>query len=151
MRDLKVIVFKLNNELCGVDSVQVQEIVKYFETSKLTGMPEFIEGVITLRGKVIPVIDLNKRFEIGQTEITETAKIIITKTDENLVGYLVNDVTEILNILDDDIEAPPEMILKAGNSHLLGIGKVGSKLISILNLDKVLISSELTDIEKLNK
>lgn len=151
MGDMKVVVFKLNNELCGVDSAQVQEIVKYSETAKLPRMPKFIDGVINLRGKVIPVIDLNERFELGQTGITKKTKIIITKTDENLIGFLVNDVSEILNISDDDIEAPPEMILKSGNDHLMGIGKVDEKLISLLNFNKVLVASEVKKIKNLNK
>jgi purine-binding chemotaxis protein CheW len=149
MRDLKVVVFKLNNELCGVESDQVQEIVKYAETSKLPKMPKFIEGIINLRGKVVPIINLNLRFEGGNTEITKKTKVIITKIDENIIGFMVNDVTEILNLTEGDIEPPPEMLFNTGNNHLVGVGKVGGRLISILDFKKLLTSGEVKKIKKI--
>lgn len=151
MSDIKVVVFRLNAEICGVESNQVQEIVKYQEMTRLLKMPKFIDGVITIRGNIIPVINLNTRFGIGQTDITKKTKIIISNIEGNLAGFLVNDVTEMLSLPENDIEAPPEIILKSGNEHLSGIGKVGDKVISILNLNKILENAEIKKIGKLNK
>ena len=146
MAELQVVVFSLNNEFCGVDTSQVQEIVKYQEVTKVPRMPKFIEGLINLRGKVVPVINLNTRFELGKSDITKKTKIIITNLNNSPVGFIVNDVSEIIKLLDEDTEVPPELIQKAGNEYLRSVGKKDGKLISILNFDRILTDTEIKKI-----
>jgi purine-binding chemotaxis protein CheW len=151
MYELQIVVFSLNDETCGVDTPQVLEIVKYQEIAKVPEMPEFIDGIINLRGKIVPIINLNKRFDLGATEITKKTKIIITKQKENYVGFVVNDVSEILRLTEEELEISPSIIAKAGNSYLKSIGKRDGKLISILDLNNILTSVEISKLESTEK
>ncbi|NLL04633.1 MAG: purine-binding chemotaxis protein CheW [Clostridiaceae bacterium] len=147
MDGIQIVVFTLNDEICGVETTQVKEIVKYESTTKMPNMPKFIDGVINLRGTVVPVVDLNKRFALGNMEITKKTKIIINDIEGKLVGFIVNDVSEITKIPAQDIEDTPEIIKKIDNSYLKNVGKKGEKLISILDLSTVLTDTELNSIE----
>ncbi|WP_010252513.1 chemotaxis protein CheW [Acetivibrio cellulolyticus] len=142
----KIVVFTLNNEVCGVDTIQVREIVKYEEITKLPKMPQFIAGVISLRGTVVPVVNLNQRFELGDSEITKKTKIIITDLEGKLIGFIVNDVLEIIKLSAENIESTPEIIRKIDNSYLKNVGKNGDNLISILDLSTILTDTEIRNL-----
>lgn len=143
MSEMQIVVFSLNGEFCGAYTAQVHEIVKYQQLEKISGIPKFLDGIVTLRGNAIPVISLNRRFDLGEKDTDKKTKIIITETGGRKLGYIVNDVSEILKISDEDMEEAPEMVVRSGNRHILGIGKKGNKLISILNLSKILDESEI--------
>jgi len=147
MEGMQIVVFSLNDGICGVDTSQVKEIVKYEEVTKMPKMPKFIEGVINLRGNVVPIVNLNKRFRLGDTEITKKTKVIITHIDGKFIGFLVNDVYEIISLSSEDIEETPDLIRKVYNDYLKCVGKKGDKLISILDLSIVLTDSELEELE----
>ena len=151
MGEMQTVVFSLNNELCGANTSQVEEIIKYQDVAKVPGSVEFVEGVANLRGKIVPVINLNKKFELGETTITKKTKIIITRVNESNVGFIVNDVSEIVKFSDDDIEVVPDMIKKVGNAYLMGVGKKGDMLISILDLPRILTDSEVKKINDVIK
>lgn len=148
MEGMQIVVFALNDEVCGVDTTQVKEIVKYETITKMPNMPQFIDGVISLRGAVIPVVNLNKRFYLGETEITKKTKIIITDLEGKLIGFIVNDVSEIIKLAPEEIEATPEIIRKIDNSYLINVGKKDQNIISILDLSKILTDSEIMNINK---
>jgi len=147
MAETQVVVFALNRENCGVETSQVQKIVKYQDIFKVAKMPKFIEGIFNYRGSVIPAIDLNKRFEFGETQITDNTKIVVTQIRNNLVGFIVNDVMEILTLSEEDIEETPEIISSNGNNFLKCVGKKNEKLISILDLSLILNDSEIKKID----
>lgn len=147
MAETQVVVFSLNKENCGVETSQVQKIVKYQDVFKVAKMPKFIEGIFNYRGSVIPAIDLNKRFEFGETQITNNTKIVVTQIKNSLVGFIVNDVSEILTLADGDIEETPEIIYSYGNNFLKCVGKKNDKLISILDLGLILNESEVKKID----
>lgn len=147
MAEMQLVVFSLNDELCGADTSQIQEIVKYQDVTKVPRMPKFVDGIINLRGRVIPIINLNKRFELGETEITKKTKIIITKIDNSYIGFVVNDVSEIIKLSENEIETPPEIIQKDGSEYLRGVGKKEDKLISILNLNSIMTNVEIEKLE----
>lgn len=147
MEGMQIVVFTLNDEVCGVDTTQVKEIVMYETLTKMPKMPQFIDGVINLRGMVVPVVNLNKRFELGDTQITKKTKIIITDLSGKLVGFIVNDVSEIMKLPPESIENTPEIIRKIDNSYLKNVGKNGENLISILDLSTILTDSEIKNIE----
>jgi len=142
MEELQVVVFSLNDELCGAETSQVNEIVKYQEINKVPRMPKFIEGLINLRGKVVPVINLNKRFELGETNVTKKTKIIITQINEGFLGFIVNDVSEIVKFSSENIEVAPDIINKSGNEYLKYVCKKEEKIISILDLKCILSENE---------
>ncbi|MDP4092699.1 MAG: chemotaxis protein CheW [Bacillota bacterium] len=149
MNDLQIVVFSLNRELCGVDTSHVQEIILCKDIVKVAKMPKFIEGVINYRGIMVPIINLNKRFGFGETEITKKTKIIITRINEILLGFMVNEVPEIIKVAGNEIEPAPEILKQAGNVYMKNIAKVNSKIISVLDLGLILKDDELKKIEKI--
>ncbi|MDQ2085278.1 chemotaxis protein CheW [Herbivorax sp. ANBcel31] len=144
---MQIVVFTLNDELCGVDTCQVNEIVKYEGLTKMPKMPKFIDGIINLRDRVVPVVNLNKRFNLGETEITKKTKIIITEIEKKYIGFIVNNVTEILKLPPEKIESTPDIIQKSYNRYLEYVGKKDEKLISILDLSSILTDKELDKID----
>lgn len=143
MEGIQVVVFTLNDEVCGVETTQVKEIVKYESITKMPDMPKFIDGVISLRGTVVPVVNLNKRFGLGETEITKKTKIIINDIEGKLIGFIVNDVSEIIKIPAQDIENTPDLIKETHNSYLKNVGRRGEELISILDFSAILTDTEI--------
>ena len=147
MEGIQIVVFTLNDEVCGVETTQVKEIVKYESITKMPDMPKFIDGVISLRGTVVPVVNLNKRFGLGDTEITKKTKIIINDIEGKLVGFIVNDVSEIIKIPAEDIENTPDLIRDTHNVYLKNVGKKGYQLISILDLSAILTDTEVKSLD----
>lgn len=143
MSELQVVVFSLNGQLFGAEASQVFQIIKYKEATKVPRMPKFIEGILNYRDSVLPIINLARRFDMGELEITKKTKILVTKMEDKLAGFIVNDVTELMKFTDEDIEAAPLMINSEVGAYLKKIGKKDGKLISIIDLDKVLNDSEI--------
>lgn len=147
MTETQIVVFCLNDGMCGSDLYAIEEIVQYQEITPVPNMPECMSGLINLRNRVVPVIDLNKKFNLGETQITEEAKIIVASFDQKSLGFLVNKVLEILKLTEEDIEKAPDAALNEKNKFLLSIAKKGSSLISILDFKGILESHELKKIE----
>ncbi|HHX18220.1 MAG TPA: purine-binding chemotaxis protein CheW [Clostridium sp.] len=148
MKEMQIVVFTLNGEVCGVDASQVKEIVKFEGLTKMPKMPKFIDGILNLRGIVVPVVNLIKRFNLGNEEITKKTKIIIIEVEEKLIGFIVDDVTEILKLSSQNIESTPDIIQKSYNHYLEYVGKKDDKLISILDLTNVLTDTELDKLDQ---
>lgn len=148
MKDMQIVVFNLSGEVCGVDTSQVKEIIKFEELTKMPKMPDFIDGILNLRGMVVPVVNLTKRFNLDKTEITKKTKIIIIEVEEKLIGFIVDDVTEILKLSSKDIESTPDIIQKSYNHYLEYVGKKDDRLISILDLTNVLTDKELDKLDQ---
>ena len=149
MGDMQIVAFGLNNELCGVDTSDVQEIIKYRDVVKVENMPEFIDGVIDYRGVMVPVINLNKRFEFGDTQVTKKTKLIIVKANEILLGFIVNDVMEIIKLTEQDFEPAPDIVRLEGNVYLKCVAKVRDELVSVIDPALVLKDEELKKLEAL--
>ncbi len=146
MGETQVVVFMLNNELCSVEASIVYKIEKYSEVSFVPQLPDYISGVYNLRGRVVPVVDLNKRFTMGDSEITKKTKIIITEKDNQLLGFMVNNVLEIINLDENSIDKS-EAVLRVNNKkYIRGIGKKNDKLFSIIDLNEVLINEEVEEV-----
>lgn len=143
MSELQTVVFNLKGQLFGADTTQVFQIVRYQEVTKVPEMPDFVEGMINLRGSIVPIINLNKRFGLGDTENIKKSKILITKIDDKLAGFIVDDVTEILHLSDDEIEAAPVILQAESKEYLKKVAKRGNTLISIIDLSRVLGSKEI--------
>lgn len=143
MSELQVVVFSLNGQLFGAEASQVFQIIRYKETTKIPKMPEFIEGILNYRDTVLPVVNLTRRFGMGEMEITKKAKILVTKMEDKLVGFIVNDVTEIMKFTDEEIELTPLLMNSEASAYLKKVGKKNDKLISIIDLEKVLNDNEI--------
>ncbi|HEY4716583.1 MAG TPA: chemotaxis protein CheW [bacterium] len=142
-KNLHIVVFSLGKELYGLGIDSVHEIVRVPDITSLPDSPVFLEGVINLRGKIISVIDLRKRFRLeGTAEIT-AAKILVIENEGNKIGILVDSVAEVLKIQPDAVEKPPEIVSAIGIDYIKGVIKVEEKLIIILEIKKILSVEEM--------
>ena len=136
--EVQIVAFKLEDEEFAVDIHQVHEVLKLVPVTPLPQAAHFIEGVINLRGEVIPVIDLRKRFELPAQERNNQTRIIIVEIEEHNVGLIVDFVTEVLRLPAEAIQPPPARVAGARNELISGIGRLEGRLLIILNLAKIL-------------
>jgi len=149
----KYMAFKLAEEEYGLEILKVREIIGLMEITRVPRTKEFIRGVINLRGRVIPVIDVRLKFGMDATEATDQTVIIVVQVEvddqELTMGILVDEVLEVLNIEENQIEAPPNFGAGAIDTEfILGIGKTESRVIFLLDIGKVLDSDETTEIKQ---
>jgi purine-binding chemotaxis protein CheW len=140
--ETQLVVFALGQEEFACKITDVREVLKMMKITPLPHCLDFVEGVINLRGEVIPVIDLRKRFGMMEVERTNNSRIIIAEVASSLVGLIVDSVSEVLRIPDRQIQAPPDRVAGTRTHFILGVGKVEDRLLIILNLDKILTSEE---------
>jgi purine-binding chemotaxis protein CheW len=134
----QLVVFELNNESYGVDVKQVQSIIPMQEIVTVPGAPTFIEGVVNLRGAVIPVVDLRNRFNLSLPPNGRKAVIVIAELDALQVGLIVDKVTEVTKIAEAAIEPPSPLLTSVDTAYLRGIGKFDEeRLVILLDLSKV--------------
>lgn len=140
----KYLTFVLGEEEYGLEILKVREIIGLMEITSVPQTPNFIKGVINLRGKVIPVIDLRLKFGMAEAKPTEETCVIVVDIGEGLMGVLVDTVSEVLDIKDDEIEPPPEFGSSIETEYILGMGKIQGKVKILLDINKVLSQEELT-------
>ncbi len=138
----QLVVFDLASEAYGVDIGAVREIIRMQDITRVPRTPDFIEGVLNLRGKVIPVIDLRKRFELPVSEQTKDNRILVVDIGGQDIGAVVDAVTEVLRITADSVEPTSSVISGVDSEYLLGLAKVENNLIILLDLEGVLSSQE---------
>ncbi|MFW5962502.1 MAG: chemotaxis protein CheW [bacterium] len=141
------IVFSIGSKLFGVDIKQTREIIQKSELTSVPSAPSCVKGVIDLRGKIVPIVDLKKRLNIEISESIEDEKIIITKVNNLLIGMEVENVKEIIKLKIKDIAAPPEIVKDINRDYLSGIGKIKGNLLVLLDLDKVLSQEEIRQLD----
>ncbi|MBM7866117.1 chemotaxis protein CheW [Heliobacterium gestii] len=144
--EIQLVVFRLGTEEYGVPITQVQEINRLLTPTKIPQAPSFVEGIINLRGKIIPIIDLKKRFGLVQEEHTANTRIIVVNVEQHTVGIIVDAVTEVLRMAQSAIEPPPPMISTISADYLKGVGKVDERLLILLDLDKILTEREKAEL-----
>lgn len=138
----QVVVFHLKEQTYGVDIATVYEIIRMENITRVPGTPPFVEGISNLRGRIIPVIDLCKRFGLEQSEVTQSTRIIIVDLDGNTVGMIVDAVSEVLRFPTNVVEPPPPIVNGIGAEYLRGVALWDQRLIILLNLKKILNSNE---------
>lgn len=146
--EVQLVAFILEGEEFAVDIQQVREVLKMTQVTPLPQSADFIEGVINLRGEVIPVVDLRKRFELSAGERTDQTRIIIVEIEENEVGLIVDSVSEVLRIPEKNIQPPPATVAGTRTDLIEGVGKLDERLIIILRLEKILTTSEKIALEE---
>jgi purine-binding chemotaxis protein CheW len=145
----QLVVFNLGSEVYAVDIGMVREIIQIQPVTRVPGTSDSVEGVINLRGTVIPVVDLRKRFQLPKVEKTKDTRIVVLNCREMEVGVIVDSVAEVLRIPIDAIE-PASSLFTTGNlEHLLGIVKLTGKLIIMLNMDKILSTQDVAAVNTL--
>ncbi len=138
----QIVTFRLGQEEYGVDIMKVQEIILLGDITRVPEVPDFIEGIINLRGNVIPILDLRKRFKLGHAEKREETRIIVINVNSKVVGVVVDAVSEVLRISLSEIDAPPTTIAGMGKEYLKGMIKLGKRLLIMLDIDKILSQDE---------
>ena len=130
----QLVVFKLGREEYGVSILQVQEIKKMTDITRVPHTPDYLKGVINLRGSVLPVVDLKKRLNLPPEEYTDDTRIIIVKVEEIIVGMIVDAVSEVTAINQENIEPPQAVVSGVESNYLSGVGKMDNRLLILLNL-----------------
>lgn len=145
----QLVVFELSNECYGVDIATVESIIKPQSITAVPFAPPFVEGVINLRGVVLPVIDLRKRFGLPLTEANRNTRVVIVEIEGLTVGMIVDAVTEVLRVAEEAIEPPSPLMMTVDSAFITGIAKVGARLVILLDLAKVLSRQEITELQVL--
>jgi purine-binding chemotaxis protein CheW len=140
---IQIVVFRLANELYGADISAVREVGPLQRVTRVPRTPHYVEGVTNLRGRVIPVIDLRKRLGLPTATATKATRIAVAEIDGGQVGMIVDAVVEVLRIPMNSIEPPSAMLSKIDSDYMLGVAKVGDRLIIMLDLTRVLAREEL--------
>ena len=139
----QLVVFDLATEAYGVDIGAVREIIRMQDITRVPKCPEFVEGIINLRGSVIPVVDLRKRFNLTVSEQSKDNRIVVVDIVGRDIGVIVDAVNEVLRIQGDSVAPPSSVITTTDSAFLLGIVKLDSSLIILLDLEKVLSDDEM--------
>ena len=151
-RLMQLVGFILGGELFGVDILMVQEIIRSTEITHVPNAPDFVEGVINLRGNIIPVIDLRKRLNMaGEMPVQEKDWILILNIEGRTTGFIVDQVTEVLKIEEAEIEPPPEIIVSGLESqYILGVCDIGEQLLILLDFNRILMVEEIRKLKEVD-
>jgi purine-binding chemotaxis protein CheW len=145
--ELQLVSFNIGSEEFGVDILKVQEINRMVEITKVPQAPHFVEGVINLRGKVIPIIDLRKRFGLEVKEYDKDTRIVVVDINGTIMGMIVDAVSEVLRLPSNAIEPPPEIVTGVNAAYIKGVARLDDRLLIFLDLSKVIDATELATIE----
>lgn len=148
-QELQLVTFRLASEEYGLPITKVQEINRLVPVTKLPQTPTFMEGIINLRGRIIPVVDLRKRFQMVVSAHDDDTRIIIVEIKGQVVGLTVDAVTEVIRVNTANIEPPPETVA-VESRYISGVGKIDNRLIILLDIDKILTDQEELTVKKMN-
>lgn len=141
MAALQQVVFKIDKEEYGLDIMKVNGIEKYQEVVKIPNSPEYVDGIINLRGEVLPVFSLRRKFNLPAKEVDDETKIIVAYTNDMKVGFVVDAVAEIINIEEENIEKTPKILVGVNRKYIKSVAKVEHRMIILLDID-LLVSDE---------
>jgi purine-binding chemotaxis protein CheW len=139
---LQLVSFKIGDEEFGVDILQVQEINRMLDVTSVPKSPEYVDGVINLRGKVIPIVNLRRRLGMARKERDNNTRIIVVELSGQVVGFVVDAVSEVLRISRGVTEPPPSIVGGVREELITAVGKLDDRLLILLDLEKVLSTEE---------
>lgn len=145
----KYLTFSIGEEYYGIEIRYVIEIIGIQPITEIPELPPYVKGIINLRGKIIPVIDVRLRFNKVYREYNDRTCIIVISVDETVVGLIIDAVSEVISIKQESIVAPPNVSNSFSNKYICGIGKVGNDVKLLLDANKLLNSSELDNINEI--
>jgi purine-binding chemotaxis protein CheW len=143
---LELVSFNVGTEEFGVDISYVQEIIRIMQITKVPNAPEFVEGVINLRGRVIAVINLRYKLGLSKIDFDKNTRIIVVEVKGNTVGFIVDAVNEVLRIPSNITEAPPEIVSGIDSDFIKSVGKLEDRLLILIDLEKVLSVAETNEV-----
>jgi len=140
---LQLVTFKLGGEEFGVEIFKVHEIIRMLQITQVPNAPDFVHGVINLRGKVVPIISLRRRFSFEVAEGgDQNLRIIVVELNQVTVGFIVDSVSEVLKISPDIVEPPPAVLAGVASDHITGVAKLEDRLVILLDLGQLLSAPE---------
>lgn len=145
---LQLVSFNIGEEEFGVDILKVQEINRMVEVTRVPNAPGYVEGVINLRGKVIPIIDLRSRLNMAQKETDKDTRIVVVELETKVIGFIVDSVNEVLRISKTITEAPPPMVAGIDSEYITAIGKLEDRLLILLDLERILNKEERQQLDQ---
>lgn len=140
--EIQLAVFKVAGEKYALDIMRIKEIQRFQTVTRIPKAPAFIEGVINLRGAVIPIVDMRKRLDLEVTEPTKKTRIVIANVTGKIVGILVDEVNEVIRVSRSDIGAAPALARGIGSEYIVGVVKRKDELLLLLDFDKILTTEE---------
>ena len=141
--DFQIVTFFLGQEEFGVDILLVQEIIRPAPVTEVPNTPRFVEGVINLRGKVVPVIDLRKRLNIPTIDADKATRIIIIELEKRITGFVVDSVSKVITVPAGSVQGAPDMIMSGVESeYITGVSRIDDRLIILLDFSKILTAGE---------
>jgi purine-binding chemotaxis protein CheW len=144
---LQLVSFRIGGEEFGLEILKVQEIIRIETLTRVPNMPDFVEGVINLRGKVIPVIGLRKCFGLERREHDKSSRILVVELKGGVIGFIVDSVSEVLRIPANTVEPPPRLG-KVEREYIAGLGKIGERLLLLLDLERLITLTEQTELSR---
>ncbi len=148
MTEMQFVVFKLNNEEYAIEINSVDGILKYQELTKVPQTDELILGIINLRGKVIPIYNLKKKYYGEESEISDDTRIIVINHNDIIVGVIVDSVAEVLKISEKDIDLTDSIFSDKKDNSISGIGKLENRLLMIININELISEKEKKKIKE---
>ncbi len=147
-KELQVVGFRIGRETFGLPISMVREIVRVPEITSVPNAPDYIEGVINLRGRIIPIVDLRKRFGERSFEPSKKNRIVVVELESRAIGLIVNSASEVLRIPPSEIEEPHNVFKEGELNYITGVGKLNGRLVILLDLNKILLRGELGRLEE---
>lgn len=143
VKDLHLVGFRIGKETFGVPIALVHEIVRVPEITSVPDAPDYIEGVINLRGKIVSIVDLRKRFGENTIEASRKNRILVAEIENKMVGLIVDAASEVIRLPHGEVEAPPNVFDNDEVKYVTGVGKLNGRLVILIDLNKVLQKGEL--------
>ena len=139
--------FTLSDEEYGIDILKVQEIRGYDAVTKIANTPDFIKGVINLRGIIVPIVDLRIRFNLGKVEYNEFTVVIILNVNKRVVGIVVDGVSDVITLQAAQINKMPSMVSTINTQYLVGLGTLDDRMLILVEIEKLMSSEEMALID----
>jgi len=145
---LQLVTFVVGDEEFGIPILSVHEINRMLEITKVPQSPPFVDGVINLRGKIIPVVNLRERFGLPPTEIGKDSRIVVIEISGRIIGFTVDKVNEVLRVPANVVDDAPDMVAGIDSAYIEGVGKLEDRLLILLSLDRLFGGEELDAIDE---
>lgn len=146
---LRWVTYRLDEETYGINVMQVQEVLRYTEIAPVPGAPDYVLGIINLRGNVVTVIDTRSRFGLPPTDITDNTRIVIIESDEQVVGILVDSVAEVVYLRSSEIDSTPNVGTEESAKFIQGVSNRNGSLLILVDLNKLLSDEEWDEMSSL--
>lgn len=135
--------FKLGAEEYGLEILKVQEIRGYDAVTQIANTPDFIKGVVNLRGKIVPIVDLRIKFNLGNVEYDEFTVVIILSLNHRVIGVVVDGVSDVMALTDDQIRDVPSLVTSIDTKYIVGLATVAEKMLILVDIEQLMTSSDM--------